>query len=95
MEAPQDIVKSMLRTEKATVLLPENKYIFWVDKKANKIQIKRAVEEIYKVKVAAVNTSMQRGKKRRVRYVQGKTPDWKKAVVKLMPGERIAFFEGA
>lgn len=79
----------MLRTEKSTVLLPDNKYLFWVDKKANKVQIKKAVEEIYKVKVADVNTLMQRGKLRRVRYVQGKSPDWKKALVTLKEGSKI------
>lgn len=89
MNSSYDIVKSMLRTEKATALLPDNKYLFWVDKGANKIQIKRAVEEIYKVKVESVNTSMQRGKLRRVRYVQGKSPDWKKALVTLKQGSKI------
>jgi len=89
MSVSYDIVKSMLRTEKATILLPENKYLFWVNKKANKIQIRQAVEDIYKVKVKSVNTSMQRGKKRRVRYVQGKSPDWKKALVTLKEGSKI------
>lgn len=89
MSTSYDIVKSMLRTEKATVLLSENKYLFWVDKKANKIQIRKAVEDIYKVKVESVNTSMQRGKKRRVRYVQGKSPDWKKALVTLKKDSKI------
>ncbi|MBI4335163.1 MAG: 50S ribosomal protein L23 [Candidatus Omnitrophica bacterium] len=89
MSSPYDVVKSMLRTEKASLFLPENKYLFWVDRKANKIQIKSAVEEIYKVKVEAVNTLMQRGKLRRVRYVQGKSPDWKKALVTLKEGSKI------
>lgn len=89
MTSSYDIVKSMLRTEKSTLFLPDNKYLFWVAKRANKIQIKRAVEEIYKVKVADVNTLMQRGKLRRVRYVQGKSPDWKKALVTLKEGSKI------
>ncbi len=79
----------MLRTEKATTMLSLNKYLFWVDKKANKVEIRKAVEEIYKVKVAGVNTTMQRGKLRRVRSVQGKSPDWKKAVVTLHKGSKI------
>ena len=83
MESSYDVIKSMLRTEKASNLLPLNKYLFWVAKKANKVQIRKAVEEIYKVKVESVNTAMQRGKLRRVRYVQGKSPDWKKALVTL------------
>ena len=89
MNSPYDVLKSLLRTEKATLLLLDNKYLFWVDKRANKIQIKKAVEEIYKVKVASVNTTMQRGKLRRVRYVQGKSADWKKAVVTLKEGSKI------
>lgn len=89
MISSYDVVKSMLRTEKSTVLLPDNKYLFWVDRRSNKIQIKKAVEEIYKVKVADVNTLMQRGKLRRVRYVQGKSPDWKKALVTLKEGSKI------
>jgi len=89
MSSPYDIVKSLLRTEKATLMLPDNKYLFWVDKQSNKIQIKQAVEEIYKVKVASVNTLTQRGKLRRVRYVQGKSPDWKKALVTLKEGSKI------
>lgn len=89
MNSPYDVLKSMLRTEKATMLLPANKYVFWVDKRANKIQIRKAVEEIYKVKVASVNTTMQRGKLRRVRYIQGKSADWKKALVTLKEGSKI------
>lgn len=89
MMSSYDVIKCMLRTEKATTSLPQNKYLFWVDKKANKVQIRKAVEDIYKVKVAAVNTLMQRGKLRRVRYVQGKSPDWKKALVTLKEGSKI------
>jgi large subunit ribosomal protein L23 len=70
-------------------MLPENKYLFWVDKKANKIEIKKAVEHIYNVTVMKVNTQMARGKKRRVRYVEGKTPDRKKAIVQLKQGDKI------
>ena len=77
MKEPYSIVKSLLRTEKGTELGVLNKYIFWVDKKANKIEIKRAIEDIYKVRVDSVNTLMMRGKTKRVRYQEGKTPDWK------------------
>jgi large subunit ribosomal protein L23 len=90
MKSPYCIVKSLLRTEKGTeLLLPLNKYVFWVDGAANKIEIKRAVEEVYKVKVAGVNTSVKRGKKRRVRYQEGRTPDRKKAFVTLKEGHKI------
>jgi len=83
------VIKYILRTEKGTRLEPENKYIFCVDRKANKIQIKDAVEYIYRVKVRAVNTSIVEGKMRRVRYKAGKTPRWKKAVVTLEKGQKI------
>lgn len=89
MAEPYKIIKSLLQTEKSTTMLPENKYLFWVDKKANKIEIKKAVEHIYNVTVMKVNTQMARGKKRRVRYVEGKTPDRKKAIVQLKDGDKI------
>jgi large subunit ribosomal protein L23 len=89
MKDPHDIVKGMIRTEKGANLLPLNKYLFWVDKSSNKIEIKKAVEDIYKVKVDGVNTVMMRGKSKRVRYAMGKTPDWKKAIVTLKEGSKI------
>ena len=90
MKSAYEIVKAMLRTEKGSlVLLPHNKYVFLVDTRANKIEIKKAVEEIYKVKVADVNTLMIRGKKRRLRFKEGMTPDRKKAVVTLKEGQKI------
>ena len=84
-----DIIKSLIRTEKATTYEPKGKYLFLVKNFANKIQIKRAVEEIYKVKVKDVNTFVSIGKNRRVRYHLGRTPDIKKAVVTLKSGEKI------
>ncbi|MFH1655578.1 MAG: 50S ribosomal protein L23 [Candidatus Omnitrophota bacterium] len=84
-----DIVNTLIRTEKGTVLEQDGKYLFLVAKRANKIQIKRAVEEIYKVKVRSVNTLVVFGKLRRIRYVLGRTSDWKKAIVTLQPGEKI------
>lgn len=89
MEGTYTIIKSLLQTEKSTMMLSENRYLFWVDKKANKIEIKKAVESIYNVTVIKVNTQMARGKKRRVRYIEGKTPDRKKAVVQLKSGDKI------
>ena len=83
------IIKSLLQTEKSAGMLPENKYLFWVDKRANKIEIKKAVESIYNVTVTKVNTQMARGKKKRVRYAEGKTPDRKKAIVQLKSGDKI------
>lgn len=89
MKHAQDIVKGMIRTEKGSVMMAENKYLFWVDRSSNKIEIKKAVEDIYKVKVDGVNTIMMRGKSKRVRYAVGKTPDWKKAIVTLKEGQKI------
>ncbi|MGD0335884.1 MAG: 50S ribosomal protein L23 [Candidatus Omnitrophota bacterium] len=84
-----DIIKALLRTEKATTYDPQGKYLFLVNKVANKIQIKKAVEELYKVKVKNVNTFISRGKMKRVRYQLGRTPDLKKAVVTLQAGQKI------
>ena len=83
------IIKSFLQTEKGTMMLPENKYLFLVDRDANKIEIKKAVESVYNVTVTKVNTQMRRGKNKRVRYVEGKTPDRKKAIVRLRQGDKI------
>jgi large subunit ribosomal protein L23 len=88
-DSPHDIIKSLLRTEKGTRLGSENKYVFWVDKKSNKIQVKKAVEEIYKVGVVSVNTLNVKPKPKRVRFKLGKTSAWKKAVVMLKKGDTI------
>jgi len=84
-----DVVKTLVRSEKGLAQEPLRKYFFQVSKDANKIEIKKAVEEIYKVKVQAVNTSIVRGKLKRVRQEQGSTTPWKKAVVTLKEGQKI------
>ncbi|MCA9398461.1 MAG: 50S ribosomal protein L23 [Candidatus Omnitrophica bacterium] len=84
-----DIIKTLVRTEKSASLEPERKYCFRVSPKANKIEVKKAVEEIYKVKVESVNTYIVRGKLKRVRREQGSTTPWKKAVVTLKEGHKI------
>ncbi len=89
MTQSYQIVRSLLRTEKGVAQSAANKYFFSVKKDANKIEIKRAVEENYKVKVLKVNTQVMPGKLKRVRAQLGKTPDWKKAVVTLKPGQKI------
>ena len=89
MKNPYDVVKGLLRTEKGSGMIPLNKYFFLVDTSANKIEIKQAIEDIYKVKVTGVNTLIVRGKIKRVRYAAGKTSDWKKAVVTLKEGSKI------
>ena len=83
------VINALLRTEKGVAQSSENKYYFSVKKDANKIQIRKAVEEIYKVKVLAVNTQVASGKLKRVRHQIGRTPDWKKAVVTLKDGQKI------
>ncbi len=84
------IIKSPLITEKATNLGSFNQYVFWVDKRSNKIEIKKAIEEIYKVKVVKVQTMNVKGKTKRIRWGQeGKTSSWKKAIVTLKKGDTI------
>ncbi|MCK4985751.1 MAG: 50S ribosomal protein L23 [Desulfobacterales bacterium] len=91
-----EIIKRPLNTEKTNIQKEvANQVTFEVDRRANRIEIKRAIETAFKVKVAGVQTMQIKGKtKRRGRFV-GKRRDWKKAIVTLMPGERIDFFEGA
>ena len=84
-----DIIKNLVRTEKGSFLEPDRKYLFRVSRQANKIEIKRAIEEIYKVKVKSVNTSMVKGKLKSVRREIGKTTPWKKAIVTLQEGHKI------
>jgi large subunit ribosomal protein L23 len=89
MRGHYDIIKALLKTEKSTLYEPQSKYLFLVEKSANKVQIKSAVEQIYKVKVQDVNTSIYPGKLKRVRQQLGKTPDFKRAVVTLKEGQKI------
>ncbi len=89
------IIKRPVLTEKSTTLKDHsNAIVFEVSLRANKREIKQAVEKLFKVHVEDVNTSIIRGKKRRMQRFEGKTPNWKKAVVKLREGERIELFEG-
>ncbi len=71
-----------------------NQLTFKVDRRANKVEIKKAVERLFKTKVLDVKTLNIKGKKRRVGRSIGKRPDWKKAIVRLAPGEKVEFFEG-
>lgn len=90
-----DIIKRPLITEKSTIQKESaNQLTFEVDRKANRVEIKKAVEGIFKVKVAGVRTIQVMGKFKRRGRILGKRNDYKKAVVRLMPGERIEFFEG-
>ncbi len=89
MISSYEIIKSLVKTEKSTAYQPQGKYLFLVEKSANKIQVKHAVEEIYKVKVKDVNTFIVPGKLKRVRHQIGRTPSLKKAVVTLKEGQKI------
>ena len=94
MHAEEIIRRPILLTEKATRLREDaGQVIFAVDPRANKIQIKDAVEKLFGVTVTAVNTSNMRGKFRRMGRGHGKLQNWKKAVVTLKPGDDIQFFE--
>lgn len=91
MEARDILIRPMI-TEHTTDLMAEGKYVFIVDKRANKIQISDAVEEIFNVKVEKVNTINVKGKVKRRGRIVGKRNDYKKAIVKLAEGETIEFF---
>ncbi len=93
MNEPFDLIQGVRLTEKATLLSEKhNKYVFQVAPRANKIQIKAAVEALFKKKVASVNTSNYAGKNKRERQPSfGRTPHWKKAIVTLKEGEKIDF----
>lgn len=84
-----DIIKTIVRSEKGASLKANRQYIFEVAKSATKIDIKRAIEEIYKVKVQAVNSSIIIGKPKRVRQELGRTSSWKKAIITLQEGQKI------
>ncbi len=89
------ILKRPLVTEKSTFEKEErNKLIFEVDRRANKIEIKKAVADIFKVDVLDVTTTMVKGKRKRVGRYFTKRPNWKKAIVTIKPGQRVEFFEG-
>ena len=85
----RDIIKRPLVTEKSVDGAAIHKYTFEVEPRANKIQIRKAVEEIFRVKVEKVNTMNVKGKKRHFGRTVGKTSDWKKAIVSLREGEKI------
>lgn len=89
-----DIIRKPVITEKSMAAMAENKYTFIVHMAANKVQIKRAVEEVFNVKVADVKTMRFEGKTKRFGVHIGKRADFKKAVITLAEGSSIEFFEG-
>lgn len=95
MKGPYEVVLRPLLTEKGTRLKEEgNQYLFRVAKTANKVEIKHAIEQLFKVTVLEVHTVQLRGKVKRLGRFQGRRPDWKKAIATLKKGESIELFEG-
>jgi large subunit ribosomal protein L23 len=90
----EDILIEPVLSEKATLLREKGKYVFKVHPDASKIEIKEAVRKLFNVKVVDCTTMIVYGKMKRVRYRAGRTSSWKKAIVKLAPGESIKVFEG-
>ena len=90
----EDILIEPVLSEKATLLREEGKYVFKVHPDASKIEIKEAVRRLFNVKVVDCTTMNVYGKMKRVRYRAGRTSSWRKAIVKLAPGESIKVFEG-
>jgi len=90
-----EIIKRPLDTEKLDRMRDrENKFAFEIDLKANKTEVKQAIEQLFKVKVLDVKTSIVRGKFRRIGRSEGKRSNWKKAIVTLKEGDAIQLFEG-
>ncbi len=91
-----DIILRPIITEKSTLVKETgNQYVFEVLRSANKIEIRKAVEKLFKVKVIDVHVQNMEGKKKRLGRYAGKRSDWKKAIVKLSPKDKITIFEGA
>jgi len=96
MKSPYDIIRRPIITERTSELMESKKYVFEVDRRVNKTEIKKAVEAIFKVKVVGVNTMNMPGKPKRYGRYSGYTSEWKKAVVTLSPDSKeLAFFETA
>ncbi len=90
-----DIIHGPVVTEKTTLQKEiDNQVTFKVDKDANRVEIKDAVEKNFNIKVKQVRTIQVKGKVKQRGRIIGKKKDWKKAIVTLMPGQRIDFFEG-
>ncbi|MCL2208922.1 MAG: 50S ribosomal protein L23 [Treponema sp.] len=90
----EDILLEPVLSEKANQLREEGKYVFKVDPKATKIQIKEAVRKLFNVNPVSCNVMVVGGKPKRLRYRKGYTSSWKKAIVRLSKGEKIPIFEG-
>lgn len=95
MKGPHEVVLQPLLTEKGTRLKDEaNQYLFRVAVRANKVEIKHAIEQLFKVSVLNVRTVRVEGKLKRLGRFQGRRPSWKKAIATLKPGDSIDLYEG-
>jgi large subunit ribosomal protein L23 len=92
-KSPRDVIVRPVVSEKSYAGLERNTYTFLVDQRANKTEIKEAIQKIWNVQVLSVNTLMRRGKVKRRRYTQGKRADQKRAIVTLAEGDTIEIFE--
>ncbi len=96
MRGPHQVVLKPLLTEKGTRLKEEaNQYVFRVARTANKVEIRQAIEQLFKVTVLDVRTAHVRGKVKRLGRFQGRKPSWKKAIATLKEGDSIELYEGA
>lgn len=93
MRSPRDVIIRPIVSEKSYAGIERSTYTFLVDPRANKTEIKEAVQRIWGVRVVSVNTLNRRGKVKRRGYTKGKRPDQKRAIVTLAPGESIEIFE--
>lgn len=93
MKSPRDVIIRPIVSEKSYAGIERNTYTFLVDPRANKTEIKEAVQKIWGVRVISVNTMNRRGKVKRRGFTRGKRPDQKRAIVTLAPGESIEIFE--
>ena len=94
MDPHQVIIRPVISEKSYNLIESEGQYTFQVDRRANKNQIRRAVEDAFDVSVAKVNTTNVKSKPKRQGLTRGRTSAWKKAVVKLVEGDRIDLFEG-
>ena len=94
MRDAREVLVRPVISEKSVGMVEENKYSFWVNTASNKIEVKAAVEKMFKVHVVEVRTLNVHGKMKRVGKYSGKTPDRKKAIVTLKAGDRIEGFAG-
>ena len=96
MRSPHDVIVAPLITEKTTLLKEKGPVLaFRVDRRANKVEIRQAVEKVFNVKVADVRTQAREGKWKRMGRFEGRRRSWKKAMVTLAPGHKIELVEGA